>query len=199
MCLCMHVCVCVCVCVCVRARARVRACVCGRCASRPERHERAASAIAPQTPASAVSSACTSTQKRRYMRRCSRHALSINPAAAVTRPDRGSLRRLLARFESWLARALAERRVARVPVSAQNSFPGKILSPLDRWLSVFACPLSEPPPAPVPVRRPPTRSMPCGKASSRRPPSPRPPQSLRIRSGALSQNSDRTSPYTAKE
>ena len=96
--LCVCACMCACVCVlfvlCVCACACVRVCVCGRCASRPEDdHERAASAIAPQTPASAVSSACTSTQKRRYMRRCSRHALSINPAVPQTRwRDRTAVR-----------------------------------------------------------------------------------------------------------
>ena len=46
MCLCMHACMHVCVCV-----------GGGRCASRPERHECAASAVAPRTPASAVGSA----------------------------------------------------------------------------------------------------------------------------------------------
>ena len=145
----------------------------------------------------------TQKEKRRYIRSRSRPALS---APQPRWRDRTAVApgAFWPRFESRLARALAERRVARVAVrwSTWSTWTrAEFFPPLDRWLSVFACPLSEPPPAPVPVRRPPARSMPCGKASSRRPPSPRPPQSLRIRSGALSQTAhrDRAGPYTAKE
>ena len=60
-------------CVCVRARV----CVCaGAVRAALTDHERAASAIEPRTPTSAVSSACTATKKRRYISSRSRPDLS---------------------------------------------------------------------------------------------------------------------------